>query len=90
MSLIDFDSLMQIGAASHRRTFSSVSTRRRFAAALGAARLGMVASGDASVGEVMTAPAISEEIAPDTALTPAFDDAYTRFRAAYGPTREIQ
>jgi len=61
-----------------------------FGAALGAARLGMVASGDASVGEVMTAPAISEEVAPEPALTAAFDDAYARFRAAYGPTREIQ
>ena len=38
----------------------------------------------------MTAPAISEEVAPEPALTAAFDDAYARFRAAYGPTREIQ
>jgi xylulokinase len=61
-----------------------------FGAALGAARLGLVAATGARPEEVMTAPEIGEQIAPDEKLTEAFDAAHAQFRRAYPAIREIQ
>ena len=61
-----------------------------FGAALGAARLGMVAAGAGSVEDVMTAPDVVEEIAPDAALRERFEAGYQAFRAAYPAVRGIQ
>ncbi|MGX9847428.1 xylulokinase [Limimaricola litoreus] len=61
-----------------------------FGAALGAARLGLVAATGARPEEVMTAPEIGERIAPDAGLADAFDAAHARFRQAYPAIREIQ
>ncbi|MFC0342027.1 xylulokinase [Paracoccus niistensis] len=61
-----------------------------FGAALGAARLGMVASGAGGIDEVMTAPDVTGEVAPDPALRGAFDEGYAAFRAAYPAIRAVQ
>ena len=61
-----------------------------FGAALGAARLGMVASGDHLVEDAMTKPPTGEEITPEPALIAPFDEAYQRFRATYGAVRSVQ
>ncbi len=61
-----------------------------FGAALGAARLAILAAGDGTPEEVMTPPAIREEIAPDPGLLPDFDAGYARFRSAYAPIRAVQ
>ncbi|RJL04866.1 xylulokinase [Paracoccus siganidrum] len=61
-----------------------------FGAALGAARLGMVAAGAGSVEQVMTAPDVTEEIAPDPELRGAFDEAFAAYRAAYPAIRAAQ
>lgn len=61
-----------------------------FGAALGAARLGMVAAGMGSVADVMVAPPVTREIVPDAMLRAAFDQDYAAFRAAYPAIRAIQ
>lgn len=61
-----------------------------FGAALGAARLGMVASGAGSPAEIMTPPAITGEIAPNAALRDDFAAALQGFRAAYPAIRAVQ
>ena len=61
-----------------------------FGAALGAARLAMVAAGQGSPAEVMTPPAIGEEIGPDRPLRAAFDHAYEAWRATYPAIRKVQ
>ena len=61
-----------------------------FGAALGAARLGMAAAGAGRVNDIMTAPDVVEEIAPDAALRDRFDAAYQAFRAAYPAIRGVQ
>lgn len=61
-----------------------------FGAALGAARLAMVAAGAGSVEQVMTAPDVVDEITPETDLRGAFDQAYAAFRAAYPAIRAVQ
>jgi xylulokinase len=61
-----------------------------FGAALGAARLGMAAAGAGSVNDIMTAPDVVEEIAPDAALRDRFDAGYQAFRAAYPAIRGVQ
>ncbi len=61
-----------------------------FGAALGAARLAMVAAGAGSVEQVMTAPDVVAEITPDAGLRDAFDGAYAAFRAAYPAIRAVQ
>ncbi|CAM3330189.1 xylulokinase [Paracoccus nototheniae] len=61
-----------------------------FGAALGAARLGMVAAGGGSVDDIMTAPDITAEIAPDPALRDAFAKALAGFRTAYPAIRAVQ
>lgn len=61
-----------------------------FGAALGAARLGMVAAGAGTIGDIMTPPRAIDEIAPDAALRDAFDAAHRAFRAAYPALRAVQ
>jgi len=53
-----------------------------FGGAFGAARLGLMAATGAGA-EVATAPQIARTIDPDPALTPAFAEAHSRYRAAY-------
>ncbi|WP_108482630.1 xylulokinase [Oceaniglobus ichthyenteri] len=53
-----------------------------FGAALGAARLGMMAATGAGA-EIATPPPIARAITPDTALTQGFADQHHRYRAAY-------
>ncbi len=53
-----------------------------YGAALGAARLGMMAATGAGA-EIATPPPIARSIAPDRALTQAFTDQHARYRAAY-------
>jgi xylulokinase len=54
-----------------------------FGAAFGAARLGLIAATGADPVAVCTPPATDETIEPDSALTLAYEDAYTRYRAVY-------
>jgi xylulokinase len=54
-----------------------------FGAALGAARLGLMAATGADPASVCTQPSIAKTIEPDAALTAAFGDAYQSWRAAY-------
>lgn len=61
-----------------------------FGAALGAARLAMVAATDARPEEVMHAPEFCKKITPRVDLIPAFDDAYERFKDAYPAIRSVQ
>lgn len=61
-----------------------------FGAALGAARLGMMAATSDSPNSIMTIPEIRETIAPNPSLYSAFDDAYQAFRAAYPAIRGCQ
>lgn len=56
---------------------------REFGAALGAARLAMIAQSGASVEEVMTPPATAEVIMPDIGQVAAYDAAYAQFRKLY-------
>lgn len=60
-----------------------------FGAALGAARLGMAATG-LPLDQIMTAPKISELIEPDRALAADYDAAYQAFRAAYRLIKQAQ
>jgi xylulokinase len=52
-----------------------------FGAALGAARLAMVATGRGTPDEVMTPPVIAGTVEPDPATADAYHDAWRRFRA---------
>ena len=61
-----------------------------FGAALGAARLGMIAATGASTHSIMTVPDVRETIDPDANLIGVFDDAYGAFRAAYPAIKSIQ
>ncbi|MFN4060984.1 MAG: xylulokinase [Paracoccus hibiscisoli] len=61
-----------------------------FGAALGAARLGMVAAGAGTVDQVMTPPRVTRHVAPDPALRDAFAQAHADFRAAYPAIRSVQ
>ena len=61
-----------------------------FGAALGAARLGMVAAGAGTVEQVMTPPRVTAEIAPDADLRDAFAAAHRAYRAAYPANCAIQ
>jgi len=54
-----------------------------FGAAVGAARLAIMAKTGARAESVMTTPQIAESISPDTAMIAAYDKAYDAFRAAY-------
>lgn len=57
-------------------------------AALGAARLGLMAATRAST-EAMPLPPIAQEIPPDPTLTAAFADTYTRYRAAQTAIKDL-
>lgn len=59
-----------------------------FGAALGAARLGMMAATGAGV-EIATMPPISKTISPDAALQDDFAQAHARYRAAYSILKEL-
>ena len=61
-----------------------------FGAALGAARLGLVAATGAAPESVMTMPQISETVDPVSGLQAAMDDAYIAFRAAYPGIKSVQ
>ncbi|MBL4811602.1 MAG: xylulokinase [Rhodobacteraceae bacterium] len=61
-----------------------------FGAALGAARLGMVAATGATVEQIMTAPEISETIYPDVSMRGVFNEGYQAFCAAYPSIKAIQ
>ena len=61
-----------------------------FGAALGAARLGVVAATGQDPDEVMTAPAIETIIPPEAELVEAYETAYRAFCRAYPAHRAIQ
>lgn len=61
-----------------------------FGAALGAARLGLVAATGQPVEAVMTPPDTGSVISPARDLGAAFDHAYRQFRAAYPALKAIQ
>lgn len=60
-----------------------------FGAALGSARLGMVAATGATPDSVMASPTIRETIEPEEHMRAAFDDAYQRFRGAYPVIKSV-
>ncbi|RJE79656.1 xylulokinase [Paracoccus sp. JM45] len=95
------ESLMAIGGGARSRYWLQViatalditldlPAQGEFGAALGAARLAMVASGAGSIPEVMTPPDITDRISPDAKLRDAFDLAYEGFRDAYPAIRTAQ
>ncbi|MCR8726421.1 xylulokinase [Frigidibacter sp. ROC022] len=53
-----------------------------FGAALGAARLGLIAATGASPEDAAPMPPVARQIAPDRTLANAFDDAHARWQAA--------
>ena len=59
-----------------------------FGAAFGAARLGLIAAEGADPHNVCAPPPVAQTIEPDTALMPAFEDAYRRYRALYPAIRQ--
>jgi xylulokinase len=59
-----------------------------FGAALGAARLGMMAATGAGV-DIATLPPISKTIEPNTQLQPAFTDAHDRYKHAYSALKGL-
>lgn len=61
-----------------------------FGAALGAARLAVLARTGAAPDAVLAKPEIAEEILPDVARVAEFDAAYAVFRQAYGKLRDAQ
>ncbi len=54
-----------------------------FGAALGAARLGLLAAEDADPVDVCTTPEIAKSFEPSSQHNDAFEDAYQRYRALY-------
>lgn len=60
-----------------------------FGGAFGAARLALMAATGAGP-EIATPPPIARVIDPDAALTPAFDEAYARFRAAQSAIKDLK
>lgn len=62
---------------------------REFGAALGAARLGMVAATGSAPSDVMRPPASAAIIEPQSDLTDAYSAAYDRFRASYPAFKSI-
>ncbi|MEM6373626.1 MAG: xylulokinase, partial [Pseudomonadota bacterium] len=61
-----------------------------FGAALGAARLGMIAATGAAPESVITAPEVDHTVEPNTALMADFDAAYQAFRGAYAGIKSAQ
>ena len=54
-----------------------------YGAALGAARLGMLAATGAAVSDIATPPPVAMEHSPDPALHDAMQEGHTRYKAAY-------
>lgn len=63
---------------------------REFGAALGAARLSIIAAGSGDPDDIFLAPKSGAIVEPKTELVGAFDDAYQAFQAAYSGVKEIQ
>jgi len=61
-----------------------------FGAALGAARLGMIAATDFSPESIIIPPEIHDEVHPDEELSAAFEESYQGFRKAYPGLKQIQ
>lgn len=61
-----------------------------FGAALGAARLGVIAATNADPESVIVPPDVSVEIEPSPELQNAFNDAHQAFRSAYSAIRDSQ
>lgn len=59
-----------------------------FGAALGAARLGMMAATGAGL-DIATLPPIAKTVEPNSQLTPAFIEAHARYRAAYTLLKDL-
>lgn len=63
---------------------------REFGAALGAARLGLLAATGSTVSDVLIAPEVSEAIVPVKEHSAAMDQAYQAFSQAYSGLCQIQ
>jgi xylulokinase len=61
-----------------------------FGAALGAARLAMVAATGASPDSIMRTRDSRETIDPESGMIASFDDGYRRFRGAYSALKSVQ
>ena len=61
-----------------------------FGAALGAARLGVLAAGGADISEVVTKPPVSKTYEPNTKLRDDFVEGHARYRAAYGAIKTLE
>ncbi|MEM7291014.1 MAG: xylulokinase, partial [Pseudomonadota bacterium] len=61
-----------------------------FGAALGAARLGIIASTDVSPESIVKPPSVREQVLPEDSLIAEYEEAYQAFRAAYPGTKSIQ
>lgn len=61
-----------------------------FGAALGGARLGMIAATGVPAESVITSPEIQCQVQPDQEQSSAFGEAYQAFRAAYPGLKKIQ
>lgn len=61
-----------------------------FGAALGAARLGMIAATGDDPETIITQPICDEQIDPDAHLADSFDAAYQRFRSSYAGLKSFQ
>ncbi len=60
-----------------------------FGAALGAARLAMVGTGEGAVEEIMTRPTVAHTIEPREDLRPAYEEAYQAFRGSYPAIKSL-
>ena len=60
-----------------------------FGAAFGAARLGLLAATDADPTEICQTPEIAQSIEPNSALVPAFADAYQSYISTYPSLKGI-
>lgn len=61
-----------------------------FGAALGAARLAMLANGAGTVADVMTPPDTGQVVLPDVGLVPAYAEKYSGFSESYRGFKAIQ
>jgi xylulokinase len=67
----------------------SIPAGGEFGAALGAARLGMVAAGLGAPQEIMTAPEIAETLSPRTELTPLYAARWEVYRSLYPTLKSV-
>jgi len=63
---------------------------REFGAALGAARLGLLAATGSDLSDVLTAPDVSEAVTPVKDQSASIKDACQAFKSAYPGLRQIQ